>query len=67
MKAFVLVLLWVCSGVVSAAVLEGVGHANIRENNLDQARAEARQAAMRDLALQYEASVSTRILLRTVS
>lgn len=59
MKAIVLLLLWVCSGVVSAAVLEGVGHANIRENNLDQARAEARQAAMRDLALQYEASVST--------
>jgi len=67
MKAIVLLLLWACSGVVSAAVLEGVGHANIRENNLDQARAEARQAAMRDLALQYEASVSTQDTLETVS
>ncbi|GGC61240.1 flagellar assembly protein T N-terminal domain-containing protein [Marinobacter halophilus] len=59
MKLTVLLLLWFCAGVVNAAVLEGVGHANIRENNLDQARAEARQAAMRDLALQYDASVST--------
>ncbi|MGC8120752.1 flagellar assembly protein T N-terminal domain-containing protein [Marinobacter sp. VGCF2001] len=47
-------------GLAQATVLEGVGHANIRENNLDQARTEARQAAMRDLALQYEARVSTR-------
>ncbi|WP_372964516.1 flagellar assembly protein T N-terminal domain-containing protein [Marinobacter sp.] len=52
--------IWLCSGWVDAAVLEGVGHANIRENNLDQARAEARQSAMRDLALQYQAQVSTR-------
>lgn len=59
MKLIVLLLLWICAGVVNAAVLEGVGHANIRENNLDQARAEARQAAMRDLALQYEVSVRT--------
>src|SRR5690606_26605449 len=53
-------LLWLSAGLANAAVLEGVGHANIRENNLDQARAEARQAAMRDLALQYQARVSTR-------
>ncbi|MBE0486205.1 flagellar assembly protein T N-terminal domain-containing protein [Marinobacter sp.] len=59
MKLIVLLLFWLCAGVVNAAMLEGVGHANIRENNLDQARAEARQAAMRDLALQYEASIST--------
>lgn len=42
-----------------AVVLEGVGHGTIVEGNLDQARADARQAAMRDLALQYDATVST--------
>ncbi len=58
-----MLLFWVlslCTGLAHGAVLEGVGHANIRENNLDQARTEARQAAMRDLALQYQARVSTR-------
>ncbi|MFO8141074.1 MAG: flagellar assembly protein T N-terminal domain-containing protein, partial [Marinobacter sp.] len=59
MKLIALLLFWLCAGVVNAAVLEGVGHANILENNLDQARTEARQAAMRDLALQYDASIST--------
>ncbi|PSF07223.1 hypothetical protein C7H09_10530 [Marinobacter fuscus] len=58
-RVFFLCLLGLCTGVLQAAVLEGVGHANIREGNLAQARAEARQAAMRDLALQYEARVST--------
>ena len=53
-------LVWLGAGLANAAVLEGVGHANVRENNIDQARAEARQAAMRDLALQYQARVSTR-------
>ncbi|WP_323751757.1 flagellar assembly protein T N-terminal domain-containing protein [Marinobacter sp.] len=52
-------LMVTCSGWAGATALEGVGHANIREGNLDQARAEARQAAMRDLALQYQAQVST--------
>ncbi|MFT7339466.1 MAG: hypothetical protein ACI92B_002804 [Marinobacter maritimus] len=42
-----------------AVVLEGVGHANIHDDDLTSARAEARNAAMRDLALQYEAQVST--------
>ena len=58
-----MLLFWVlslCTGLAQGVVLEGVGHANIRENNLDQARTEARQAAMRDLALQYQARVSTR-------
>ncbi|GGE54202.1 hypothetical protein GCM10011533_03390 [Streptosporangium jomthongense] len=45
---------------VQAVVLEGVGHASIHDNDLASARAEARNAAMRDLALQYEARVSTR-------
>lgn len=43
-----------------AVVLEGVGHASIHNDDLASARAEARNAAMRDLALQYEARVSTR-------
>ncbi|MDO6822710.1 flagellar assembly protein T N-terminal domain-containing protein [Marinobacter sp. 1_MG-2023] len=42
-----------------AVVLEGVGHASIYNDDLASARAEARNAAMRDLALQYEAQVST--------
>ncbi|SNC65034.1 Flagellar assembly protein T, C-terminal domain [Marinobacter sp. es.048] len=42
-----------------AVVLEGVGHANIHNGNLEAARAEARKAAIRDLSLQYEARVST--------
>ncbi|MEP3588886.1 MAG: flagellar assembly protein T N-terminal domain-containing protein [Marinobacter sp.] len=59
-RIVILCLIVVCSGWVNAATtLEGVGHANIREDNLDEARAEARQAAMRDLALQYQAQVST--------
>lgn len=43
-----------------AVVLEGVGHATVVNGDLDRARAQAREAALRDLALQYEASVSTR-------
>ncbi len=42
-----------------AVVLEGVGHASIHGDDIASARAEARNAAMRDLALQYEAQVST--------
>jgi len=60
MKYLMLVCLALCSGLAGAAVLEGVGHATIQENNIDQARAEARKAAMRDLALQYDARVSSR-------
>lgn len=45
--------------VAHAVVLEGVGHANIHNGNLEAARAEARKAAIRDLSLQYEARVST--------
>lgn len=43
-----------------AVVLEGVGHATIHQEDIDTARAEARKAALRDLALQYEARISTR-------
>ena len=43
-----------------AVILEGVGHAVILNGDLDSARAAAREAALRDLALRYEARVSTR-------
>jgi hypothetical protein len=54
---FVMLMLWCLTA--QAVVLEGIGHGTIVEGNLEQARADARQAAMRDLALQYEARVST--------
>lgn len=57
---FMLMVLLLCTGSAQAIVLEGVGHANIHNNDLDTARVEARKAALRDLALQYEAQVSTR-------
>jgi hypothetical protein len=41
-----------------AAVVEGVGHASIHNGDVDSARAKARQAAMRDMALQYDARIS---------
>jgi len=47
------------AGSAHAVVLEGVGHASIHDDDIASARAEARNAAMRDLALQYEAQVST--------
>jgi len=43
---------------LSAAVVEGVGHASIHNGDIDSARAQARQAAMRDMALQYEVRIS---------
>lgn len=52
------VLLLVAS--TQALALEGVGHANISGNDLESARTEARNAAVRDLALQHEARVSAR-------
>ncbi|WP_100638239.1 flagellar assembly protein T N-terminal domain-containing protein [Marinobacter salexigens] len=66
MKQFVWLSLW-CALLplmlvanAQAIVLEGVGHASIHNEDLTTARAEARNAAMRDLALQFEAQVSTR-------
>lgn len=56
----ILAVFLLASGSVQAIILEGVGHANIQNGDLDAARAEARKAAFRDLALQYEAQVSTR-------
>jgi len=57
---FILFLSLACTGVAQAVELEGVGHASIHEGNLEQAREQARKAAMRDLALQYGAQVDTR-------
>lgn len=43
----------------AAQVLEGVGHASIVGGDIEAARQAAREAALRDLALQYDAGVST--------
>ncbi|MDX1755470.1 MAG: flagellar assembly protein T N-terminal domain-containing protein [Marinobacter sp.] len=43
-----------------AVVLEGTGHGVIHGDNLEQAREEARRAALRDVALQYEARIDSR-------
>lgn len=54
---FVLVLApWHVAGAV---VLEGTGQAVIRGENIDDARERARKAALREVALQYEAEVSS--------
>jgi hypothetical protein len=48
----------IASQPLLAAVVEGVGHASIHNGDIDSARALARQAAMRDMALQYDARIS---------
>lgn len=45
--------------VAQAVVLEGVGHATIYNGDLEAAREQARKAALRDVALQYEAQISS--------
>lgn len=47
------------SAPVQAVVLEGTGQAVIRNNDLDAARNEARRAALREVALQYEAEIAS--------
>ncbi|MGM0766479.1 MAG: flagellar assembly protein T N-terminal domain-containing protein [Pseudomonadota bacterium] len=42
-----------------AVVLEGVGHATIHDGDLEAGREKARKAALRDVALQYEARISS--------
>lgn len=59
-RRVLLVVLLGFASLAQAVVLEGVGHGTIHNGDLEAARAEARQAALRDLALQYEARVSTR-------
>ncbi|QSP94942.1 flagella assembly protein FlgT [Marinobacter salinisoli] len=59
-RCFGLLALLVLSVPASGVELEGVGHATIHHGDVETARAQARQSALRDLALQYEAQVSTR-------
>ncbi len=59
-RRVLLVVLLGFASLAQAVVLEGVGHGTIHNGDVEAARAEARQAALRDLALQYEARVSTR-------
>ncbi len=59
-RRVLLVVLLGFASLAQAVVLEGVGHGTIQNGDVEAARAEARQAALRDLALQYEARVSTR-------
>lgn len=47
------------TAAAQAVVLEGIGHATIHGNDLESAREEARRAALRDVALQYEANISS--------
>ncbi|MBS3804277.1 MAG: flagella assembly protein FlgT [Oleiphilaceae bacterium] len=45
--------------VAQAVVLEGTGQAAIRDGDMDAARSEARRAALREVALQYEARIAS--------
>lgn len=47
-----------------AVMLEGTGIATIRNGDLETARAEARRAALRDVALQYDARISSQDTLQ---
>lgn len=51
-------VLVVASQSALATVVEGIGHASIHNGDIDSARAQARQAALRDMALQYDARIS---------
>ncbi|MFL1467768.1 flagellar assembly protein T N-terminal domain-containing protein [Marinobacter sp. DUT-3] len=55
-----LVLTLLVTPAAQAVVLEGVGHATIHGGDVDAAREEARRAALRDVALRYEAQISSR-------
>ncbi len=55
-----LVLILLVTPMANAVVLEGVGHATIYSGNVDAARDKAREAALRDVALQYEAQITSR-------
>lgn len=47
----------VATPAAQAVVLEGIGHATIYNGDLEAAREKAREAALRDVALQYEANI----------
>ncbi|PXX93660.1 hypothetical protein DIT71_02350 [Marinobacter vulgaris] len=61
MKLAILVITaLMAAATAQAVVLEGIGHATIHDDDVDSARQEARQAALRDVSLQYEATISSR-------
>lgn len=47
------------SSLADAVVLEGTGQAVIREGDMEAARQQARRAALREVALQYEARIAS--------
>lgn len=55
-----LVMTLLVTPAAQAVVLEGVGHATIHGGDVDAAREKAREAALRDVALRYEAQISSR-------
>lgn len=54
-----LLLLVALAPAAQAVVLEGTGQAVIRNDDLETARNEARRAALREVALQYEAQIAS--------
>lgn len=56
-KLLAILLLLTLAGTSGAVVLEGTGIATIRGGDLDSAREDARKAALRDVALQYDARI----------
>lgn len=58
-RLWLLCLLLVTGSAAQAVVLEGTGHALVKGDDVESAREEARRAALRDVALQYEARVSS--------
>ena len=56
-KLLAILLLLTLAGTSGAVVLEGTGIATIRGGDLDAAREDARKAALRDVALQYDARI----------
>ena len=48
-----------CAASVQAIVLEGTGHAVVLNDDVDTARMAARQSALRDVAMKYEARINS--------
>ncbi len=59
LPVLLLVLVLAMTPVAHGVVLEGTGQAIIRNDDLDAARNEARRAALREVALQYEAQIAS--------
>lgn len=59
LRTLTALVLLAISLIASAEVLEGTGIATIRNGNLEAARAQAREAAIRDIALQRDVRVSS--------